>query len=673
MLAGDRAPRELHWTRSGDLVVVSERSLWRLPRGAFGPDARLVDVDPRTAMSVYDTSQPTDRFLIGGEGFVSLRDPSSLAELKRFPLSGQVRSIVVAKSAPVAAVVACTTECNLHRVNLDGGATVELGPIMLEQVALSANGTYLSALRGDGLVVFGGATPTPQLQVPYEEASRGQVWRDDDTLLLAGYSSLSRWRPGDPKLTRLPLSGGPDSSWDVRTDARHGAMVLSQGYSKTIFVYDGVTNKRVEGPAPGCYNAKLAAEDANTIECERPLGRVLADGTFQAGRGGTVALGDKTRIRIWSDGCELVENGSDKILGASRDLCGARYSTDGSQLAWIDGGGAVHVERAESFSSPLEPRSAGDQALGSAGDGVMFGQFRDSLAMFDDGGLRVTPLPLDVRRHNELLLTRAGAFLNYYDRLVGIDYTGKPRVRVPTATERTRLSFASGEAVLTHAARTPTVTMCRFDAGCTDIDIAPADTVAGYEAPWIVTTTLEDPDAPAQSVVYLRHEDGKEPPRRIITGRLCDPALLFDGGERLGCVNDKKLLLFDSKSGAPLGEPYPLPIPAPSLPRAVGIGRQMPFPAGAVTGHGARSVFVRSAGWFPDTLQFVELAVPMPNEDAGAATAEPLSTQILGADFAAWVGREGAVRIGGVAARAERVLACRDGDRLLPFSSCQRR
>lgn len=687
LLGGARVPRFVHWSSEGDLLVVAAHAIARLPQGSLATGARLVETSPdrgeHNLVSALHTRTSPARWLIGGNGFVSVRDPSSLTETRRLSVVGNVQRIDLAADASVAVITACASgTCRVHRVDLATGNSIELGVRYTHSsVPISADGRYVAFEGYNGLRVF-----VDEQTVPiFSSAADGLTlaFKPDHTLLWATGSTFGRWDPVSGKATETPVGKRGERAapeWKFAADSQQGAIVASGNYEGQVVVHDGsAVPRRLQANAGTCQNARVALEDPSAIECGELGGRFDAAGVFTPrGLGAVVAVAEQAFVRLAPEGCEVIERVSGKILGWGPDLCAASFSPDGTRLAWIDGGAALRVHALADVEDPAD-RSFDPIRSGTVQEGALLARFTHAVSAFDARGFRRAEFTKVASRQSFTTLTPDATVSLQDHRLIANDYAGKSLLRVlepgleQESGNRIRTVYASGQAVVTAAyGREPKTAICRFGASCTEVDIAPASAVVGYEAPWILTTTTEEPDAPAQTAYYLRHDRGEQPLRRVITGHPC-AALLLDHGEKLACVSGGKVLEFDTRSGQPLGVPRTLPFVVPPVPPAEPAPGRIRLVQGwssEVVGHGDASLFVRLSAAWATAIHFEEHALPSQPADAGPGRSV-LSTAVIGPDFAVVEQADGRVRTGGNLARAERLLLCRNGEDLLPYSACR--
>ncbi len=696
LFAGEQVPRFTHWTKSGDLVAVSAGALWRLPAGELGADATIVDTrmangsgvgHERTFVSVYDTDGANERWLLGGEGFVSVRDPHSLAEIRRIAVNGTVDKLVLAKNANVALVHACPDNaCTITRIQLDTGAQADLGRASnVDALTISPDGKLAAFLRDERLLIVAGDAAQPAFTSASSsgEESATAVFLADGNVLFGANKQVGRWNPTAGKSATLSLHLPIEGDAVMVADPVLGRIVASQTYSGDVSVYDGSAVRVLELPEPGCGSAHPALDDPTQLECPQLGTRIDAAGASSSQPLGVVLrFTDKYVLRIHNGDCEVVERATARIVSASaHGLCRAHFSPDGTRLAWVGDDGVLRVQPvAEPTRDTVTVRTG---PVATVQNGTWLARWDDTLASFGPSGFQ--RISLSGAYNGRLELSHVASFRVESGRVIGTDFTGKERLRAVDlgwgrggGTKGYQPLYASGTSVVSGAyGHEAKFSVCRLDAECTQFELAPATHVKAYDAPWIVTSVSDEPDAPAQMVYYVRHDDAQEPPRRVIVGRDCKPAAVLQHGDQLACISGDTAVLFDTKTGQPLGDGAPLDLerslaPEDATPRSLrrergGINRF----SSNVVGHDDAALFVRTSEWLDQVVHIEARALPAAL-DAGAAAAAVPSVAVLSRTYALVRYADGSVRVGGDVAQAERSLACRRGNELLPWSACKR-
>lgn len=691
LFAGERIARDVHWTREGDVVAVSAQALWRLPGGVLARGATLVDTQlpeahgigrKRNVVSVFDPS--TDRWVVGGEGFISVRDPKTLAEIRRIDVGGVAEQIVLAKNANVALVYSCPDYCNVTRVQLDTGAQAILGRITADApLVIAPDGSRAAFSRDGKLMVFTGDAFEPSFTAsPFLTSTDvGAVFTDRGDFLYGAGKEVGRWDPTTGKSAQHVVERGDDENLHFASDPALGRVIATHRFDGPITVYDGAAPRVIPVPGRGCGSARPTLEDPNQFECPHFGTRIDAAGAqVIKPTGVTLRFTESHVLRARGTLCEVASRSTGAIVGTGGpELCLATFSPDGLRIAWVDGTGAVTV-RALTDLRPVEITPRGDLQPRVAA-GVVTAHFHHSVVLFGPRGFQ-RHLLADAYRSRQL--TPEGVFWNDDGRIVGMDHTGTVRLHAlelgwNDSGGGAHTLYASGTSVVSAPYGEPDrkVASCRFDAECTELEISPAVAVAGYEAPWIVTSTTTEPDAPNQVVYYLRHDQGREIPRRIIVGRDCSPPLLLEHGDKLACPGGDQVVTFDTKTGQPLGDGLPLdldrsPMPRDTIPELALRHRPPKREDAQVLGHGEASFWLRTAHWLGEGVHLEERALPVSAGDAGAAAGPALRAVAVVTDsFGVVWNADGAVRMAGDVAAAERLLACRRGSELLPWSACR--
>lgn len=691
LFAGEQVPRAVQWTRDGDIVGMSALALFRLPGGVIQKGASILDTQlpeehcslhKHNLVSLFDSSGAADRWLIGGAGFVSYRDPRTLAEIRRFDVGGAVQKLVLARNANVALVYSCLGYCTVTRIQLDTGAQASLGRIGGDEpLALTADGTYAAFVSDHHVVAFEGDGATPVFTAAGSaDPSTVTVFHPEGRLLYGNGEALGSWDPKTGKSTSRPLRAAPDMSYVVMGDPVQGRIVVSPAYGGNITIYDGNAPKVLAVAEPGCGSAYPAIDDPTQFECPRDGSRIDAAGvTIKKFLGPTLRVSEHHALRMSGAGCEVADRATGRILAFEEDgFCQAHFSPDGTRLAWLGDDGTLQVQPL-AFSMQREPVGRNEPQATVNGD-TWLGRFESTSVAFGPAGFQRFERP-EVYR-SALVLTPQASFRFESNRIVATDLAGNVRLRALDLSggqgdSARRTLHASGLSVVTNAygAESKT-TLCKLDADCREIELAPAYEVVAYEAPWIIAATSAEPDAPGQVVYYLRHDEAREAPRRVIVGRSCQPPLLLEHGDKLVCISDDRMVTYDTKTGQALGEarwldlsqPAPPADERPRLSVQVLTGHRA---TATVLGHGDATIFVRTSAWLRQAIHIEERNLLLSAADAGSANPEPRSVASLTASYAVVRNANGSVRIGGDAAAAERLLACRHDNELLPWSTCK--